>query len=279
MKSLKPLAYELTDMYASQIGGEDYHELYKKNKERFRLLISSDLKLARGLTRYFKDLSGRVVDQILWYDYNRRVAAITDLIKVDWVDENIMIKVLLTEALLNAVNAGGESTQDELDIDIGWSSKDNSMIKFLDKYSLKLAGNLTDTTKDKIKLALQTAINNKETQQDAAARISAIINDPKRAQKIAHTEAIRAFSAGRLEVARQVGAEMKRWSTVRNPCPICRPLEGVSVRLDELFPGGFMGPPAHPNCNCIPKIDMPKDGIPLENDWDLVEKWEDYPFE
>jgi len=33
-------------------------------------------------------------------------------------------------------------------------------------------------------------------------------------------------------------------------CPVCGPLEGKTVRLDEEFAPGIFAPPAHPNCRC-----------------------------
>ncbi|MCL6580136.1 MAG: hypothetical protein K6U08_00740 [Firmicutes bacterium] len=33
-------------------------------------------------------------------------------------------------------------------------------------------------------------------------------------------------------------------------CPVCGPLDGKTVRLDEEFAPGIFAPPAHPNCRC-----------------------------
>ena len=46
---------------------------------------------------------------------------------------------------------------------------------------------------------------------------------------------------------------IKRWDTQADDrvCPICKPLEGATALLDEVFSNGLSGPPAHPNCRCI----------------------------
>jgi SPP1 gp7 family putative phage head morphogenesis protein len=275
--NLLPIANELTTLYAAQVDGEQFHEDYKKNKEIFRKIVASDVKLEKRLTSYFKTLSKKVRDEMDWYTYNRRVANIVDdMVTVDWNDEELAVKVLLTDSLIQAINAGGELTQLDTLIDIGWTSKEPAMIEFLNKYTLKLAGNLTNTTRDTIKQALITSLQNKELQADATERIMGIIDNPVRAKAIAHTESIRAFSAGRLEVARQVGAQGKEWSAVGGACPICAPLDGQVVALDKSFSGGPFVPPAHPNCRCIIRIVMGDQA--QTNDFDLLDSWSDYPF-
>lgn len=275
--NLKPIAYELTTLFAAQVDGEQFHDDYKKNKEIFRKVVASDIKLEKRLKSYFKTLSKKVRDEMDWYTYNRRVANIVDdMVTVSWDEEELIVKVLLTDSLIQAINAGGELTQLDTLIDIGWTSKDPAMIEFLNKYTLKLAGKLTDTTKDSIKQALLTSLQNKELQADATERIMGIIDNPVRAKMIAHTESIRAFSAGRLEVARQVGAEAKEWSAVGGACPICAPMNGEKVALDKSFKGGYFVPPAHPNCRCIIRIVM--GDTAQVNDFDIIDNWNDYPF-
>jgi SPP1 gp7 family putative phage head morphogenesis protein len=84
----------------------------------------------------------------------------------------------------------------------------------------------------------------------------------QRALLIARTETIAASNAGQqLQWEQAVrdgllrGTEQQRWSTARDErtCPICRPLDGVTVPLGAPFPsrnGPLKAPPAHPNCRC-----------------------------
>lgn len=76
-----------------------------------------------------------------------------------------------------------------------------------------------------------------------------------RSLTIARTETMRAANEGQLQLWKQArkdgfltGNERKQWITA-DPCPICAPLSGEKVRLDEDFSIGA-DPPAHPNCRC-----------------------------
>ena len=80
-----------------------------------------------------------------------------------------------------------------------------------------------------------------------------------RARTIARTELMRASNQGRLlgmlDAADQglvdPVAAKKQWVTSRfDVCPICVPLNGVTVGLKDSFGGPGQAPPAHPNCRC-----------------------------
>jgi len=73
-----------------------------------------------------------------------------------------------------------------------------------------------------------------------------------RALTIARTEIIRAHAEGQLLALEQLGVQevgaMVEWSTAGDErvCPLCKPLEGVVLKLDEAK--GML--PRHPNCRC-----------------------------
>lgn len=84
-----------------------------------------------------------------------------------------------------------------------------------------------------------------------------------RAQTIARTESIRASVDGQLAIWRAAQAQgllpataRKRWIVTPDDrlCPICAPLAGVEVPLNQPFPGGVAGPPLHPNCRCAVSV-------------------------
>lgn len=92
------------------------------------------------------------------------------------------------------------------------------------------------------------------------------IFSPVRARRIAVTEATRVYAeASRAawlrsyrdpEYTQAYGIVALRWNTVRDEmvCPICAPLNGKVVLLDEEFPveEGYNGmPPAHTFCRCF----------------------------
>lgn len=255
---LLELAYESSVLYASALPGEQYHPDYQKNKNVFRLVVKSDRQMEKKMAEYLKGLAGRLANQINWINYTNSLKAfdLKRFIDADWDGETLLLKVIITEALKDALIAGGNLTEEDLNIDIGWNGTSKPALDFLNKYSLKLAKDLTDTTVKKVKASIETSIDNGEDQQQAVKRLMDIIDDPKRAATIAHTESVRAFSQGRLAVAEEVGADRKQWKTTFNPCPICQPLDGDIVKLDKSFENEIDAPPAHPNCRCIIRILM-----------------------
>lgn len=80
-----------------------------------------------------------------------------------------------------------------------------------------------------------------------------------RAQMIARTELCAAYNHGELGAVKQaihegkMGCTKKRWVTGGDDrvCNKCKALEGITVGVDELYPGGYECPGAHPHCRCV----------------------------
>lgn len=86
----------------------------------------------------------------------------------------------------------------------------------------------------------------------------------ERAETIAQTEIIGALNTGAEESWRQAQADgllprgtRKQWIVTPDDrlCPICRPMEGVTVPIGEEF--SLPGPPAHPRCRCTVAVVTP----------------------
>jgi SPP1 gp7 family putative phage head morphogenesis protein len=98
----------------------------------------------------------------------------------------------------------------------------------------------------------------------------------QRATRIARTETIAAANAGRMlswAEADQLGllpaGSEKRWKTAADErtCPVCGPLNNVTVDWEGVFSTGDVMPPNHPNCRCTAVI------VPAEPTFDnTVEK-------
>lgn len=93
---------------------------------------------------------------------------------------------------------------------------------------------------------------------DRPERIAQLLNNRvdkigiTRARMIARTEIIRANAEGALDAMERLGISEVRvnveWTTAEDPCPLCQPLKGVVLRIDQAR-GLF---PRHPNCRCSP---------------------------
>lgn len=84
-----------------------------------------------------------------------------------------------------------------------------------------------------------------------------------RARTIARTELMRASNQGRLEGMWQAADRglvdptlaKKQWVTSSfDVCPICVPLNGVTVGIRDSFGPPGQAPPAHPNCRCTVRM-------------------------
>jgi SPP1 gp7 family putative phage head morphogenesis protein len=122
---------------------------------------------------------------------------------------------------------------------------------------------ISETTREQIKELVEQAFTDPDMDVHSLAdEIDNIIDDPDRAETIARTEVMQAANDGQLEAWDQAqedglltGQEQKEWIVTPDDrlCPVCEPMDGVTVGIDEDFDvdGDEMeGPPAHPNCRC-----------------------------
>jgi SPP1 gp7 family putative phage head morphogenesis protein len=265
LNSLKTISFNLAIRASDKYPGEAFHKVYKKYPDIFRQLIKADVTLEKAVRGYFKGLTESVNSKINWPLYQTRIhtaseifrASTEDFIDADWEDETLTLRTIITPAMQAAILAGGQMTQLDTSIDVGWSATSAPALDFLNKYSLKLAGDLTATTLDNVKSSLALSMSLGESMDQASSRLSDVIDNDYRAAMIAHTESVRAFSEGRTQVGKEIGADRKQWSATADACPVCAELDGQVVGIDETFDDGEDSPPDHPNCRCLERILMP----------------------
>jgi hypothetical protein len=112
---------------------------------------------------------------------------------------------------------------------------------------------VSTTTQDAVNELVANAIEEGLTNDQLAERLgSAFDFSDDRALMIARTETANADVAGTLIGFRESGVVAgKSWDPDAEACPIC--LENADagvIALDDEFPSGDDGPPAHPNCEC-----------------------------
>ena len=254
MSSKLKTASAILDVYIASVQGEPYHKQYSKYPELLRKLVKSDVATEKAMNGYFSDLVDRVYTYIDWSKYSTRAAS--EFIPMNLEPEIPVLAALLAKTLTSAVVAGGQYTEKEFDTVIGWSEKEQPAIKFLRNYVFKLSGQLNKTTLNRLNESLRTSIEFGESQVLATVRMQKVIKDPIRAAVIAHTESVRAFTEGRLQVGKMIGVTHKEWSATFKACPICGSLDGVKIPFDDLFNEVYAGPPAHPNCRCLVRLHM-----------------------
>jgi SPP1 gp7 family putative phage head morphogenesis protein len=146
--------------------------------------------------------------------------------------------------------------------DFEFDAKNKRAQRWVEEHATDLIRGISKTSRERIKDLLSDAFDGDMTVSDVADEIAEELGDDARAETIARTEAARAANAGQVEAWDQAveeglltGQEKKEWITTPDDrlCPICEPMDGVQVDLDEDFnvDGERMSePPAHPNCRC-----------------------------
>lgn len=91
------------------------------------------------------------------------------------------------------------------------------------------------------------------------------------AERVVRTELVNAYGETQNQALEEANREdygwLKRWdaSNDRRTCPWCSELDGVTVRPEETFYGGFDHPPQHPFCRCC--IVAWREEWPAWNQW------------
>ena len=261
--------YALDDIlshYVAQhtIEGEDWHPIYKKYRDLFRKVIKSDVETERSLIKVFKRFADRADEFVNWTEVGMRMAAEDVVLPLDtniFLDFEDMLTISLVGGLSSAIEAGGEFVERETGIVVGWTQYSTPAMDYMRKNNLALVKNLSKTTHKRIKSSLFTSLDLGEDRNTMIDRLQKVITDRRRASVIAHTETIRAYTQGRIEVANELkdlGFEtVKVWMDNQpGACPICIGLHGERVKEGKMFSGGFDGPPAHPSCRCGMTIDV-----------------------
>ena len=177
LTALHILEDSINHIHVHATEGEPYHRDYKKYPDLFRMLVRSDLATEKAMRKYFKDQAKQSDGFIDWKLYNKEVKKVkqaidvNDFFIVDWNKQALNMKVILTKPLIDAIVAGGKMTENDTNIVIGWNSKQPPVQDFLAKHTLKLAGQITKTTKKRILKALQLAISNGENKETASKRV------------------------------------------------------------------------------------------------------------
>lgn len=270
---------EIIETYVAhtvKLGAEGFAPMYRKFPKLFKQLITSEINTDKGMRIYFRSLAERALKQLNWDEYERRTAStprgavlkagILDyLVKAFWENETLVLKIALTGSLMDAFEAGGLYTEEDLGVDVAWSRNEAPVIEYLGKHTAALAKGLTATAQDRIYAVLKEGIENHEDRDHTSARINEVVKDPKRATTIAQTESVRAFSAGRMQVAKEVGADRKRWRTA-GAKDYCLTFEGLGIvpftyRYLSEQGAKITQPPGHPNCRCGIEVFTPDEKV------------------
>jgi len=158
---------------------------------------------------------------------------------------------------------------------VGFDVTNPDVAKWINQYTIKLAGNVNAYTTRQISATLAEGMDKGETVSEMARRVKDEFTaaSDTRATTIARTESGRAYVEGQKKGWEDSGVvQGMRWELASEACPICNviakqyenktvPLNGSFYKLGQSIPlanGGVFvvdysditGAPAHVNCRC-----------------------------
>lgn len=176
--------------------------------------------------------------------------------------------------LFDTLVAGARAAQDNLrkqrilraaadeKVDFAFDRTNPKAKQWAEEHAAELITGLSETDRNEVRELVEAAFEEQFDVDELADRITEVIGDADRADVIARTETMRASNEGQSQLWGQAvdaglltGLEQKEWITTPDDrlCPICEPMDGETVGLNERFSvegDSIDGPPAHPSCRC-----------------------------
>lgn len=241
----------------SEGGGQRDNILKSKRMERWLAFIDrvtkDEIPFRNDMVKYFKEQEIKVLESLgTQKAINKDINDISNIPKKK--DELKKLAALSTPKIIKAVASEGTFILEELGISIGFDVLNPKVIEYVETRVGDLIKEISDTTKEALRLTLKEGEEAGENISKLADRISLVYEDAQgyRAELIARTENITAHNNGALNGYRQSGiVEKKSWLTAGDDR--VRPehvvMNGETVGIEETFSNGLMYP-SEPNCRC-----------------------------
>ena len=144
------------------------------------------------------------------------------------------------------------SQLDSVGIGFDWGMAHAQAAEWASQYTFDLVRGINETTRRRLQAAVDEWFRNGLPLHALRQELTSVFGE-KRAQSIAQTETTRAAAIGSQIGYEQSGVVIgKEWVTViTDVCPVCEPLHGRQVGLNEEFEPGYALPPRHVNCRCF----------------------------
>jgi SPP1 gp7 family putative phage head morphogenesis protein len=178
-----------------------------------------------------------------------------------WFEEQVrlfnVLYPLLRRTILDAAKAALEDLL-EMGVGIEWDLVNTQVVRWIHDYVTDLSSGITSTSSRYVQEAVADWIGSGQHLDELVDILQPMFGEV-RARMIATTEVTRAYSEGNQATWRASGVvDGKRWNTAVDElvCPICEPLDGMEIGLEEdgftteAGDIGLTGPPAHPSCRC-----------------------------
>lgn len=251
------------DLVAGIRASEEWHPSYKETPKQFKALVKAEAELQSQAGEYLYNLSKRAYKYVDWTEYTRELAkqptlqaaaihadAVASASADVWKGEAVDLTKYIIDAINIIMAIGVDAAIERYGLPLYVDSVQDFVAVAAEKHVAGLVTGVTDTTRDKIRLAIKQSLTRGETTSQAMERIQKVINNPVRAEMIAQTESVNSWSQGQYNYAKATGAKKRVWEALAGACKLCGPLDGEKVDIDKPFSSGVMLPAQHPKCRC-----------------------------
>ena len=199
------------------------------------------IAVAKGRMKWKKDEAANELVRMLFQNYKDWVALVLNATKTG------MTKIMADS---------GKEALAEVDVDMEFDLENPRAAQWLQEHALEDSNSYTTTMHDDIASIVAQSIEAGQSVEQLTTDIAQFFSEEEdwRAERIARTETINAYSEGNLEGYRQSGVvQGKEWLTGgdNESCDNCQANEDQGIiDLEEDFQSGDDAPTAHPNCEC-----------------------------
>ena len=284
-KTIDEIESIIRDTSIAITASEGWAKSYLDTPEYFKRLLAIEADMEKLCRDYLRQLSTRIASYVAWSQYHQDIVAVkasdapVDALEAYDVsvlfdgdgfqeDEQTQIEGLIREIYVNGIALGyiaqraqatGKTTPI---VNTPGSPIYEAIQNEADQHVKQLAEWLDATTAKEVVQSIQESIALGENQELAVQRLMRLIDDPIRAERIARTEAVRAYAIGERRFALRNGATSKTWEALPGAdngggLTPCLDNDGVTVDILDAFPSGDEDRPAHPNCRCKVNYNYP----------------------
>ncbi len=233
-------------LFLKPVSKKSDRELLKEKLKikHIKLLDKDEQKIKKEIVDLFKEQEKQVIKQL----YKKDVGDVD----IDIAEEALKFRKRMKPIVANLILLAGNRALGDIGVDEELIIS-SAITTYIDKEGLEFCKDIQKTTRDKISKQIAEGIKQGEGTTVIAQRIRNVYSEAttSRANMISRTETAKDISKGSIEAWKQSEVvKGQEWITF-DPCPICEPLDGISVKLGESFPGGYDKPgDTHPNCEC-----------------------------
>lgn len=247
------------DLHVHIHAAEEWQESYKASPLTFAELLRLEAALETATGEYLYELSTRALTYVDWSRLPDPILADAGpVINNDdpaWKEERVLLTAALLPLITDLLVVGAQAGEDIYKLPAGLLPLDEAIMKAAREYVGQLVSKVTETTRKLIRESVATSIAMGEDLEASKARILKIINNPVRAEMIAHTEAVNAYQMGLFNYAKATGAKGKTWDGLIGACAICTSaIKQGRIEIDEYFQLSdgrqVLMPSAHPYERC-----------------------------